>query len=104
MKSDRPFEFLGFQSLKGNAGKFRLYFSVSGAIVMIKDRSLFKHGPRALWDVAPAEWWELKFGNRDGVYWDMANSWIIHESFRAGIYVSPDDGKRKILTGRNTQK
>jgi hypothetical protein len=99
-----PFKFLGFQPWKGTQGKYRLYFSINDHVTMIQDRHLFKSGANILFTIAAPDFWEYEFGNKDGIRWDMANSWIIHTSFKAGIYKVPDDGKRKILTGRNSQK
>src|ERR1035437_9896127 len=78
-----PFKFLGFEPDQKRKGKHKLYFLSNGAVVVIPSTKIKK--PNLFWIASPA-WWEKKFGNRYRVEWDAAKSWLIHSSYRAGIY------------------
>lgn len=91
-----PFEILGYFD-GGNGIGVNFYFlpKTTGYRVAIKRKVLKSSSARmAMMSLVGLEWWEIVYGNRDGIDWITARNNLIEACYAKGVYVpSQEDAK-----------
>jgi putative DNA primase/helicase len=73
-----PFRFLGYND--------NHYYYLPGEDLQIIALSPDQHTQASLISIAPLQWWETMFPNKQGCDWNAARNWLFRASKKEGIY------------------
>lgn len=81
---EEPFRFLGFN--KSESGGLAFYFYVIRPKTVVRLTASGIGKTAALIQLAPLDWWEHKFGGKQGVEINAACNWLMNSGMLAGPY------------------